>query len=131
MAQILYLRLDSSYDLVWDPNVALQDLQAVEQAIQTRLLLLEGEWFENLNEGTPLFQQILGAIKTTGGQTLAALALTARIQGTPFVSAVQNVTATVNSATRALSFSATAQTNFGTAQVAVSPAPGQIASLGS
>lgn len=128
MATILYLRLDASYDPVFDPNVALQDVDAVNQAVQTRLLLLQGEWWENLNEGTPLFQQILGIIKQkAGSQSLASLALSARISGTPFVTAVQNVTAVVD-ATRKLSFSAKIQTIFGVTQVNVSP--GSQASLG-
>lgn len=33
---------------------------AVAQAIKTRLLLLKGEWWENVEEGLPLFQNILG-----------------------------------------------------------------------
>lgn len=120
MATILYLRLDASNDPVFDPAVALADGAAVKQAIQTRLLLFAGEWWENLNEGTPLFQQILGAIKKKGNQDLASLALTARIAGTPFVSSVGKVAASVDT-TRALHFSATAQTIFGPVQVNVAP----------
>lgn len=37
---------------------------AVAQAIKTRLLLLKGEWWENKEEGLPLFQDILS---TSGG----------------------------------------------------------------
>ena len=128
MATILYLRLDEEYDPVFDPNSALEDLQAVDQAINTRLLFLQGEWFENLDDGTPLFQQILGVTKQADNQTLAALALTQRIAGTPFVSGVQNVVATVN-AKRQLSYSAIAQTVFGPVQTTFSP--GAAASLGS
>lgn len=37
---------------------------AVSQAIKTRLNLLKGEWWESIDEGLPLFQNILGQ---TGG----------------------------------------------------------------
>ncbi|MBO0571848.1 hypothetical protein FDF50_08325 [Clostridium botulinum] len=33
---------------------------AVSQAVKTRLLLLKEEWWENKEEGLPLFQDILG-----------------------------------------------------------------------
>lgn len=121
-ATIVYLRLDSSYDPVFDPNVALQDLAAINQAIQTRLLFFQGEWFENLNDGTPMFQQILGIRRTVNNQELAALALTQRILGTPYVSAVINVSSQINDANRQMSYSATAQTSFGKGTVVIAPA---------
>jgi hypothetical protein len=128
MSTISYLRLDAEYDPVFDPASALTDLQAVEQAIKTRILLFEGEWWENLSEGTPMFQQILGQRATPTALQAMALALTARISGTPYVSSVQDVTVSFNAASRALSYQATVQTAFGTVQV--SNEPGDSASLG-
>lgn len=127
MATILYLRLDANGDPVFDPNVALADADAVRQAIQTRLLLFEGEWFEDLNEGTPLFQQILGVIKKAGNQDVASLAITARIAGSPFVTGVSDISSSVDEK-RKLTYSATAQTIFG--PVPVTFTPGSAASLG-
>lgn len=128
MSSITYLRLDPNYDPIFDPAASLTDLGAVTQAIQTRLLLFQGEWWENLNEGTPLFQSILGG--RASGKNLQAmqLALSQRIAGTPYVASVLNVNETFSDAKRRLSFSATAQTAFGTASVTV-PAPGSAASL--
>ena len=34
--------------------------EAVAQAIKTKLLLFYGEWWENLGEGIPMFQSVLG-----------------------------------------------------------------------
>ena len=44
-SSILYLRLDANYDPIFDPDAELSDLQAVAQAIRTRLLLFMGEWW--------------------------------------------------------------------------------------
>lgn len=129
IASILYLRLDANYDLVWDPNAELSDLQAVGQAIKTRLLLFEGEWWENLNDGTPMFQEIISQRASPGGQQIMALALTQRIAGTPYVSAVQNVSVTYNQVTRAFTYRCTVQTSFGT--IPISFTPGMAANVSS
>jgi hypothetical protein len=121
MSSITYLQLDEDYDPIFLTQAALTDLQAVQQAIKTRILLLEGEWWEDLNEGTPMFQEILGARATPNGQEIMSQALAARISGTPYVTAVQNVTINFNPTTRAFSFKATVQTAFGVATVSYSP----------
>jgi len=124
MAAIQYLRLDSNLDMIWDGNAALLDLDAVTQAIQTRILLFQGEWWENLNEGTPMFQSILGAPGSAKSQAAINLALIQRISGTPYVSSVENVSSSFDPMTRKFSFSATAQTAFGTAVVSVPASSG-------
>jgi hypothetical protein len=129
---ILYLQLDASYDPLFDPATELSDLEAVAQAVQTRLLLFQGEWWENLLEGTPYFQQILGYRRKTGtGQDLATVALTARIMGTPYVSAVQNVQVQFNPGTRTYGYAATVYTSFGTVQISgpAVPTPGSGAGI--
>jgi len=125
---ITYLQLDADNDPIFDPRAALVDAEAVEQAILTRLLLFQGEWWENLNEGTPYFQQILGKRGSVGGQQIMSLALAQRINGTPYVTAAQNVSAALNPESRQFSFSCTAQTAFG--PVSVSNSPASAASLG-
>lgn len=125
MSSILYLRLDNSWDLIWDPVAQLSDIEAVAQAIKTRILLFQQEWWENLKDGTPMFQEILGYRKTAGAQQLATMALTQRILGTPYVTAVENVSVSFNPVTRSFIYSATAQTSFG--QVTVTNAPGAAA----
>jgi hypothetical protein len=131
MSTILYLQLDQHYDPLFDPTTELSDLDAVAQAIQTRLLLFEGEWWEDLLEGTPLFQQILGYRRQTSGQDLATTALTTRVMGTPYVSAVTNVQVQFNPSTRGFNYAATVYTSFGT--IAISgpavPTPGSSAEI--
>lgn len=120
-ASILYLRLDENYDPIFDPDAELSNLEAVAQAIKTRLLLFQGEWWENLNEGTPMFQEIIGQRASTNGQQIMALAISARIGATPYVSAVENVAVAFNETTRALTYSCVAQTSFGSVPVTFSP----------
>lgn len=122
MSAISYLQLDKNFDPIWDPAAALIDLDAVAQAIRTRLLLFEGEWWEDLNEGTPMFQEILGQRATVNGQQIMSQALIARVSGTPYVSGVENASTTFSDKTRQLNFAATAQTSFGKVTVNAVPA---------
>ena len=47
--QILYIRLDENYEPDFASSKAglITDIEAVAQAILTRLRLLQGEWWEN------------------------------------------------------------------------------------
>lgn len=123
-ASIVYLRLDADYDPIFDPSAELSDLEAVAQAIQTRLWLFQGEWWENLNEGAPMFQQIVGQRASGAGQQIMSLALAQRIATTPYVSAVNDVQISYSPITRKFSFSCTAQTSFGAVTVTFTPGLG-------
>jgi hypothetical protein len=111
----------------WDPTRGQSlsnfvfDLYAVAQIIATRLKLFQGEWFENLANGTPMFQSILGVANTNNG---VALIIRERILGTPFVTGIQNVRVVYNPAGRSYAFTATVQTAFGRIVVTTLPAPG-------
>jgi len=128
MSAITYLRLDANHDPIFDPDAELSNLDAVAQAIDTRLLLFQGEWWENLSEGTPMFQGIIGNRASQSGLEVMSLAISSRIAGTPYVSAVENISITFNPTNRKLTFSAIAQTSFGS--VPVTFTPGAVASLG-
>lgn len=54
------LTADGDYSFGHNQNDFISDVGAVAQAIRTSLLLLEGEWWEDLSIGLPLFQNILG-----------------------------------------------------------------------
>ena len=62
MPTITYRKLDQNGDPIWGNGQGsfVSDIDAVAQAIYTRLRLLFGEWWENLSIGTPLFQSMLG-----------------------------------------------------------------------
>ena len=58
-----YRKLDEAGDMTWgqgQANFYINIPSAVAQAVDTRLRLLEGEWFLDKNEGTPYTQQIVG-----------------------------------------------------------------------
>jgi hypothetical protein len=94
----------------------------VAQIIATRLKLLQGEWWENLNAGTPLFQSLLG--RAPNAQA-AALMLQQRILGTPYVTGVSNVQTGYDRNARAFQFSCQVSTQFGV--LTVSNQPGLLA----
>jgi hypothetical protein len=95
------------------------DIEAVAQIIGTTLKLLQGEWWESLNTGTPVFQSILGVPNTTDG---VGLILRQRILSVPFVIGVQNLVVTYGPSTRHYTFSCSVITAFGT--IGVSGTPG-------
>jgi hypothetical protein len=115
MAQITYRGLDPNNDVIWSST--LTDVDAVAQAIRTRINLFQGEWWADLQDGTPVWQSMLGASGSLRNQQAISLLLQQRILGTPFVNSVSNVQASFNSSTRAFSFYAVVQTQFGTVSV--------------
>lgn len=53
-------RLDKSGDLITRGKMFLTGREAIAQTIVTRLRLFLGEYFRDVTDGTPWFQQILG-----------------------------------------------------------------------
>jgi len=103
----------------------ISDLQAVTQIIGTRLKLFEGEWFLDLLDGLPLFQNILGSSGSVTNLKVVVNLISQRIKLSPFVTLVSNVKASYES--RQFKFSAQAETPFGT--VFIVSSPGSSASL--
>jgi hypothetical protein len=68
----------------------IKDTDAVVQAIKTNLLLLEGEWWEDISEGLPLFQSLLGQSGTQEHLDAADLLIKERILSTQGVSQIQD-----------------------------------------
>lgn len=125
MATIVYRRLDANHDPVYGQSKAnfLTDIDAVAQAIQTRLLLFQGEWWESTLEGLPLWQQILGRPGGVHALQKITLLIQQRILGTKYVNAITRLVSAWNPNTRVVSFYAEVQTTFGL--IAVSNIPPQ------
>ena len=126
MATIRYRKLDPNGDPLQGNGKAcfVSDLDAVAQAIGTRLRLLAGEWFENRNAGTPVFQSMLGVARAGKHPDSVVLLLRQRILGTPYVTAVSNVATSYDPNARSFAFSCQVQTQFG--QLSLSTAPSSI-----
>ncbi len=95
----------------------LTDVNAVAQAIKTRLRLLQNEWWENLTEGLPLFTRLLTARNTE----TAALLIRERILSTPHVTAITDYTAERSG--NGYAFTATVETGFGKLRVSEEVTP--------
>ena len=90
----------------------LVDAIAVGQAIKTRLLLLQGEWWEQQDDGLPLFQNILGTTGNPRELQQVDLLVQERILGTPNVSRILEFQSSYES--RTYSFRCIVETSFGT-----------------
>lgn len=92
-------------------------VDAVSQAIKTRLLLLQGEWWEDTNLGLPLFQSILGLPGTPENLHSIDLIIQDQIANTPDVTNILNFESTYEN--RTYSLKCTVETKYGEATVEV------------
>lgn len=83
--------------------------ETVAQAVLTRLKLAQGEWFLDLEEGTPYGTQILGE----NTQSTYDIALRARILDTPGVRSIVAYASSLDTTTRKLTVTCTIDTDFG------------------
>lgn len=86
---------------------------AVTQAIQTRLKLLKGEWWENTELGLPLYQSILGQSGVTEKIYIIDTLIKEQIVGTQDVIGIIDFSSSFDSVTRSYSFSCTVNTRYG------------------
>lgn len=126
MATITVRALDSNGEPIQGngQNCFISDLAAVTQIIKTRLLLFEAEFWENVQDGLPLFQQILGASGSPRSLQVITNLISQRISGTIGVTGVTSINATYQS--RKFTFSAQVQTQFGTVFISNAPASSAI-----
>jgi hypothetical protein len=110
-------RLDENHDYTFGQGKGcyLTGVDAVAQAIETRLMLYLEEWWEDRNDGLPLWQSILGA--PGGKKKIIDKLIQERILGTPNVTSISEITTTLDPDTRAYSFTCVVDTIFGSVQV--------------
>ena len=65
--------------------------EAVAQAIRTKLLLFYGEWWENLGEGIPMFQSVLGQTNPETIKSSLSMLVEQRITEIKEVKSVKNI----------------------------------------
>jgi hypothetical protein len=111
-----YRMLDENGDYTFGQgllNFYIDSPQAVAQAVQTTLLLWQGEWYLNVNEGTPYMQGILGK----NSQATADATIRSIILGVQGVVSLTNYSSTINSQTRSYSATGTLNTIYGMTQL--------------
>lgn len=101
-------------DIVTQGEQFLHEREEVAQTIKTRLALFLGEYFRNITDGTPWFEQILG--KQVNRDTTEA-ALRNRIASTPNVVRLLQFSTDFDLTARKLSVSATALSTFGLVEI--------------
>ena len=110
---MIYRKLDNNGDYTLGQKSAdfVTDIDAVKQAIYTRLWLWQGEWWEDLLAGLPMLQRILGYRNT---QAAADILIRARIAETAGVISLISFESSFDEQARAYTCSAEVNTQFGT-----------------
>ena len=122
-----YRRLDSNWDYVFGHGVSdfLTGVDAVGQAIKSRLGLLLEEWWEDTTDGLPLWQSILGVMGAS--KRMIDSLIQQRILGTPNVIGIVSMQSSLDSNARSYKFYCAVNTVFGKITVA---SQGTISKLG-
>lgn len=99
---IKYRRLDSNGDYIFGNGISdfASDAEAVVQAIKTKILLLKGEWWENLSIGTDLFQNILQQNLSNESKNAIDIIIKERILDVAGVSTIKQFDSLINRSAR-------------------------------
>lgn len=113
-----YRALDKNDDYSFGRRLFLTGREAVGQAILTRMRLLYAEWWENLEDGLPLFEKILGSYGGDDVRQAVDLIISERIQGTRDVKEITHYESTFEN--RRYEAFCAVNTVYGTATVSLS-----------
>lgn len=111
-----YRKLDENDDYtIGRRNEMYEGTEAVAQAVKTRLLLLFGEWWENRQDGTPLFEKVLGQrLRVDETPDEIDLVFSERISGTQGVSEITRFESKIDAESRAYTAEITIKTVYDT-----------------
>lgn len=116
---MIYRRLTSDGDYVFGQGKAqfLSGSEAVAQAVITHLKLLLGEWWEDVNNGLPLWQSILGQPGSADNLQSVDNIIKDRIlstsqDGNKLISSIDDYTRTYDASTREYYFEARVTTIY-------------------
>ena len=112
-------RLDADWDYCFGHGKQdyLEGRETVAQAIKTRLLLLYGEWWEDQEDGLPLFQKILAGSARESNLEAIDLIFRERIGNTPGVLAILRFDSSFGPDKRDYEFNCDVETIYGTLYV--------------
>lgn len=110
-------KLEDSGDITTSGEQFINSVEEIAQTVRTRLKLFLGEYFRNINDGTPWFQDILGK-----GQSLAVKDATIkrRVLQTPGVISIFDFNTDFDPQLRTYSVSMGVVTEFGNALITIS-----------
>lgn len=94
-----------------------KDADAATQAVKTKLNLFEGDWWENPEDGLPLFQSILRTPGTAGNIVSVDLMVQSRIMQAPHVNGITSYSSSYEGGKYAAQ--AVVETDFGSITVGV------------
>ena len=113
-----YRRLvNGDYSFGHNAQDFLTDTLAVSQAIKTRLLFFQAEWWEDATRGLPMFQSILGQLGTPENKDAADMLVRQEILATPGVESISNLISVLLD--RHYTFICNCKTIYGPAEVEV------------
>lgn len=114
---MIYRRLSKGWDYTFGNGTSnyIKGAEAVAQAIKSRLLLLYGAWWEDQEDGLPLWQKILGSSGRPENQQAVDLIIRDRISETEGVLAITAWTSSFEN--RNYVFQALVETKFGALSV--------------
>lgn len=110
-----YRMLDENGDyMLGHRDLFYVDREAAAQAVKTRLQLLLGEWWENTEDGLPLFQQILNTFHAPDQRAEQIdLLFSERILGTQGITEILSFESNIDMQTRTYSAQCEVQTEYG------------------
>ena len=94
----------------------LQGIDAVAQAISTRLKLFTNEWWEDLEDGLPAWTKIIGNMQLSAddvGMLITERIVGTELNGTNLVPNMVSVENTYNSSTRKFTYNGIAKSLYG------------------
>jgi hypothetical protein len=114
VAAIIYRKLDENGDYTFGRRDGFYSgVEAVAQAVKTRLLHFRGEWWENIRDGTPFFQEVAGQFfASSNAARRVDLIFSRRINGTIGVVEITAFDSRIDPQTRIYSASITVRTIY-------------------
>lgn len=110
---MIYRKLDANQDYTFGQGKQdfVSGVEAVRQAVQTRLQLYKGTFWRDIDDGFPMFQ-VMGGSGAPENIALIESQLRQRILGTQGVTAILSYSSTFNGADREYGYTATLQTIY-------------------
>lgn len=118
-----YRRMDENGDYVFGngKNDFLEGTKAFAQAVSTKLNLFKSEWFEDITDGLPFYQEIAGTFITDEPEiiNLVTQKYFDRMGKVPGFVEVENYEESFDSSARKYSLSAKISSEYGTVNIKV------------